>query len=278
MAPLLTGRLFLPELYHFFNTVDSTNRVAARLAQEGALEGTVVVSDHQSHGRGRLGRHWSSPAGKHLYFSVVLRPAIPPNKAPQLTLLASLALAQAVFDAGVEVVEIKWPNDLLLHGRKVAGILTEMRTDPGGVLYVIVGIGVNIHGQSNAFSLELQGKTATLAEFLHSGIQRPVFLASVLAQLTHRYEQFQTDGFCPIRRDWLAFSKICGRRVRINSAGTTSSVDRCNPADSYSYGIAKRLDPEGFLEVLQSDGTLCRVLAGDVMILDEGEVGHVTGN
>ena len=269
MAPLLTGRLFLPELYHFFNTLDSTNRVAAQLAQGGALEGTVVVSDHQSQGRGRLGRHWSSPAGKHLYCSVILRPTIPPNKAAQLTLLASLALAQAVVDAGVEAVEIKWPNDLLLHGRKVAGILTEMRTGPSGILYVVVGIGVNIHGQSNAFPLELQGKIATLAEFLHCGIQRPVFLASVLAQLTHRYEQFQTDGFGQIRQDWLAFSKICGRQVRINVASLSPSVDGSNATDSFFYGIAKRLDTEGFLEVLRSDGTLCRVLAGDVMMLDE---------
>ena len=276
MTPLLTGDLFRPELYNFSSTLDSTNRRAALLAQEGALEGTVVVADQQTQGRGRLGRTWSSPAGLNLYFSVVLRPVIPPSAAAQLTLLASLALAQTVVHAGAESVEIKWPNDLLLDGRKLAGILTEMRTDSYRIQYVIVGIGVNIHGNGDVFPVELRDKAITLAGFLRhkttkaDRIERPWFLANALAQMAYWYARFQQEGFAALRQDWLDFSQICGRQVHVNLASVPSLVGtvgswRKSP-DSF-VGQALSLDADGFLLVQRADSTVTRVLAGDVTIL-----------
>lgn len=274
MAPFLTGALFRPGLYHFFPSLDSTNRYAAWLAQEGALEGTVVVADHQTQGRGRLGRRWSSPVGLNLYFSVVLRPVMAPHEAAQLTLLAGLALAQTVAHAGAESVEIKWPNDLLLSGRKLAGILTEMRTDSHGIQYVIVGIGINIHGNANLFPVELRDKVVTLAEFLRDGVHqpiyRPLFLGSALQQLAYWYERFQREGFGALRQDWLAFSRVCGRQVQVNLTSSPSLDDAVvpwsEPPESF-FGQALSLDADGFLLVQRQNGVVTRVLAGDVTIL-----------
>ncbi len=258
MAPLLTSGLFRSDRYHFFSVLDSTNQQAARLAQEGAEPGTVVVADHQTGGRGRLGRPWSSPKGLHLYCSVVLRPAIPPRDAAQLTLVSGLAVAHTLAGIGVEDVEIKWPNDLLLKGRKVAGILTEMRTDPTRIQYVIVGIGLNVNGTETDFPEELRDKATTLADSLRTTLDRPWLLAKMLAQLDHWYGRFDREGFGPLGQEWLAFSRLLGQPVRVNMA-----------ADHFS-GQALALDTEGCLLVRRANGMLTRVVAGDVTRLGEG--------
>lgn len=257
MTPLLTGSLFRPGLYHFFPSLDSTNRYAATLAQSGAEQGTVVVADHQTQGKGRLNRHWSSPDGVNLYFSVVLRPLLIPSEVPQLTLIAGLALARAVAAVGAECVQIKWPNDLLLNGRKLAGVLTEMRTDTHGIQYVVVGIGLNVNGHSQTMPLELRDKAITLADFLHYKVGRSTLLADSLTQLTHYYHRFQKEGFASLREEWLAFSGICGRQVQINLA-----------SESFS-GRALEMDEQGFLLVETNQGDRRRVVAGDVMILEQ---------
>lgn len=272
MKPLLTGTFFRPELYHFFPSLDSTNSRAALLAQQGAVEGTVVVADHQTRGRGRLGRCWSSPEGVNLYFSVVLRPDIKPDEAAQLTLVASLAMAQAVVDAGAADVEIKWPNDVLLGGRKLAGVLSEMRTGPNGIHYVIVGVGINIHGHEDLFPVELRDRVVALAGFLRRRVERPLFLANALAHLARGYARFQREGFVSLRKEWLAFSRICGRKVYVNAAGLQASVGMQTPEGEHLTefsGMALALDAEGFLLVQRPDGVISRVVAGDVRILSE---------
>lgn len=257
MAPLLTGALFRPDRYHFFPVLDSTNRYAAQLAQAGAEAGTVVVADQQTHGRGRLGRQWSSPPGVSVYCSVVLRPDRPPQEAAQLTLLSGLALARALTDLGIGGVEIKWPNDLLLAGRKVAGILTEARADPQRMQYVIVGMGVNVHGTEAVFPVELRGKATTLASVCSVPLYRPVLLAGVLAQLEFLYGRFCREGFAPLREEWLSFSRLLGRSVQVSLASGRFS------------GRAMALDGDGYLLVQRDDGMLTRVVAGDVVPLGE---------
>ncbi|MEO5348957.1 MAG: biotin--[acetyl-CoA-carboxylase] ligase [Magnetococcus sp. YQC-3] len=257
MAPLLTGRLFCAERYHFFPVLDSTNRHAAQLAQEGAESGTVVVAEQQTQGRGRLGRSWSSPASINLYCSVVLRPDVPPRNAAQLTLLAGLALARALVEAGLREVEIKWPNDLLLGGRKVAGILTEARIDPQRVQYVVVGMGLNVNGTEDDFPPDLRGKAVSLAAVLGAPLNRAGLLAGLLAQLDRLYGQFCREGFSPLRAEWLSFSRLLGRAVQVNLANGSFS------------GRAVALDAEGCLLVQRADGMLSRVVAGDVMPLGE---------
>lgn len=257
MAPLLTGSLFRPDLYHFFPTLDSTNRQAVQWAQAGAAEGTVVVADHQTAGRGRLGRQWSSPAALNLYCSVLLRPNLPPQSAAQLTLLAGLALARTVADMGVTGIEIKWPNDLLLNGRKLAGILTEARADLERVHYVIVGIGINLNGTDETFPVALRGKAVNLADSLRHGVNRPHFLARMLAELDHGYGRFCQAGFGPLREDWLSFSRLLGQPIRVRMANAQFS------------GLALALDEAGCLLVQREDGTLTRVIAGDVLLPGE---------
>ncbi|MBF0449082.1 MAG: biotin--[acetyl-CoA-carboxylase] ligase, partial [Magnetococcales bacterium] len=158
--------LFAQEKIHFFETLDSTNVQAGILARAGALDGTVVVADHQSQGKGRLGRSWDSPSGLNLYFSLILRPNIYPRHAAQLTLLTGLALAEVVQAVGGQTVQIKWPNDLLLGGKKLAGILTEMAVEADRIQFVVVGVGVNLNASVSDLSPELAQIAATLSDFL----------------------------------------------------------------------------------------------------------------
>ncbi|MBF0449017.1 MAG: biotin--[acetyl-CoA-carboxylase] ligase [Magnetococcales bacterium] len=158
--------LFAQEKIHFFETLDSTNIQAGILARAGALDGTVVVADHQSQGKGRLGRSWDSPSGLNLYFSLILRPDIYPRHAAQLTLLTGLALAEVVQAVGGEAVQIKWPNDLLLGGRKLAGILTEMAVEADRIQFVVVGVGVNLNASVSDLSPELAQIATTLSDYL----------------------------------------------------------------------------------------------------------------
>ena len=139
---------------HAFETVDSTNVVAFRLAVEGAEHGELVVAETQTNGRGRRGRRWSSPGHLNLYCSFVLRPELPPQRAPELTLLTAVAVAESLRAAGVPA-DIKWPNDLLVAGRKVAGILTELSADLDRIHFVVVGIGINLNAGREDFPPEL---------------------------------------------------------------------------------------------------------------------------
>ena len=140
-----------------FETIDSTNIRAGQLAREGAPEGTLVVAERQTHGRGRLGRSWVSPARVNLYASFVLRPQLAPADAPQLALAAAVAVARALAPLAPGRVAIKWPNDCLLDGRKVAGILTEMDAEVDRVRAVVLGIGVNLNATTRAFPIALRG-------------------------------------------------------------------------------------------------------------------------
>ncbi len=260
MAPLLTGPLFTAERFFFHEVLDSSNREAARLAGLGAEEGTVVVAEQQTQGRGRLGRPWASPPGVSLYFSVVLKPDIETRHAAQLTLLAGLALAkeisthiQSIDTDKRNSLEIKWPNDLLLKGRKLAGILTEMRAEGNRVRHVVVGIGVNVNGQATMLPPELHESAITLAEYLRKNIKRSSLLAGFLTTLEQTYRVYLTQGFAPIRTAWLTHAQILGRRVRVNLA------------TEIFKGEAVKMDTDGFLLVKRDDGQFSRVVAGDVM-------------
>ena len=262
VAPLLGGDLFQSGRYFFHETLDSTNRELARLADAGAEEGTVVVADHQTGGRGRLGRVWASPKGVNLYFSVLLRPDIEARHAAQLTLLAGLALADGVAaqlraeGGGLEAeLEIKWPNDLLLSGRKLAGVLTEMRTENNRVRHVVVGMGVNVNSRPDDFPAELRGQAVSLSQPLRKSLKRSSLLVGLLAAIEGRYRLFLTDGFAPVRSAWLRHSRVLGSRVRVSLA-----------AESYQ-GRAVAMDADGFLLVERDGGGLVRVLAGDVNLI-----------
>ncbi len=248
--------LFSQEKIHFFSSVDSSNDKAAAMARSTAPDGTVVVADHQSMGRGRLGRVWDSPGGVNLYFSLILKPEIEPRYASQLTLLTGLALAEAIGVTGVAGVQIKWPNDILLTGRKVAGILTEMAVEENRVQHVIVGVGVNVNSSVADLAPELATIAVTIADQLKKKVKRSALMADFLNRFGVWYRRYLDSGFAAIRPVWLEMSGILGQRVRINLA-----------KESFT-GRAVDLDADGFLLVKRDkDGTQARVLAGDVLLL-----------
>jgi len=184
-ACLPGGRLAGPVLA--FSRVDSTQLVARQLAAAGTPEGTLVLADHQAAGRGQRGRTWLAPAGSALLFSLVLRPPLPPSRWPALTIAAATAVAEAVTEATGVAARVKWPNDVLVGERKLAGILAEGVVGPA--CFVVLGIGVNVGQGPDDWPPELRGRAVSLAE-LGVPLGREAVLAALLARLAGRYQAF----------------------------------------------------------------------------------------
>ena len=234
-------------------TTGSTNDDARALAAAGCAAGTMVLADTQTAGRGRRGRAWESPPGENLYLSLVLRPELPPQRAPELTFVAAVAVAETLFDSGVPA-RIKWPNDLEHEGKKVAGILTELQADPDRVTGVILGIGVNLNLEARELPPELR-EIATSAQIIRGErVPRALFTAALLARLEHWYDLHAEEGFEPICARWRDLTSTLDRPVRVKTGGRTFD------------GIAQDVDETGALMVAH-DGGLERVVAGDVEML-----------
>jgi BirA family biotin operon repressor/biotin-[acetyl-CoA-carboxylase] ligase len=233
----------------------STNADASRLAEEGAPEGTVVIADSQKQGKGRLGRIWHSPPGSNLYCSLILRPRILPVAATQLTFLSAVAVARAIESVTPLKPSIKWPNDILLNERKVAGLLNEMSAETERVNYVILGIGVNLNICADQFPEDLRHPATSL--FIEGGrkVSRLQFVRALLLALDELYGAYLRDGFEPVRAEWLNRCDMMGREVSV-SGGSEQFA-----------GTASGLDEGGALLVNRSDGILARVLAGDVRVI-----------
>ncbi|HHV72127.1 MAG TPA: biotin--[acetyl-CoA-carboxylase] ligase [Clostridia bacterium] len=241
----------------YLERVDSTNQKAKELAVQGREEGMVVIAEEQLEGRGSLGRSWSSPKGKGLWFSLILRPPISPLDTPKLTLVAAVALAKAVKRfAGIDL-KIKWPNDLLYGKRKVAGILTELAAEFGQVDYVIVGIGINVNLTDSDYPEELKETAGSLKMITGKTYNRAELLRVILLELERAYFTYLNEGFAPIRSDWCTLAGTLQTRVRI--------TDRNGSFE----GIAEKLDEEGRLLVRLPDNTIRAVLAGEVNLLGE---------
>ena len=238
------------------NETASTNAYAFRLAENGAAEGTVVISDAQTEGKGRLGRVWSSPPGVNLYCSVVLRPSVKPYEAPQLTFLSVVAIARAIEQLTELKPEIKWPNDVLIHGRKVAGLLNEMSAGTDGINFVILGLGVNLNMSTGQFPPDLRcPATSLLIESGHP-VVRVRFVARILNELDMLYAGFLTYGFLHLREEWQQRCNAHGREVVVSNGG--AEVVR---------GMFNGIDGDGALLVQRMDGTIERILSGDVKVL-----------
>jgi BirA family transcriptional regulator, biotin operon repressor / biotin---[acetyl-CoA-carboxylase] ligase len=239
---------------HYFDSIDSTNVMAHRLAANGAADGSVVVAEAQTKGQGRLGRTWSSPPFRNLYLSLILRPAIAATAASQITLVAGLAVAEAVGDWTPRAA-IKWPNDVVIDGRKVAGILAAMDAENERVRFVILGIGVNLNSAAEDFPPDLREKAIGLCTVVGQPIDRVVFATGLLSRLEARYDLFMREGFAALRAMWEARSCLTGRQVRIEDA-TRSYEGRVS-------GIAD----DGALVLRDAAGGDVRVIAGDVTVL-----------
>ncbi len=249
VAPLLNTKELGRTLHHY-DQLDSTNAKAFELAHEGGFHGEVIIAETQTAGRGRRGRAWVSPPGKSLAMSLILRPELPPSRAPELTLVAAVALAETLSDSGVDA-KIKWPNDVLVNGRKAAGILTELSADVERVHFVILGIGVNLNVPRGDFPPELgEIATSVLAE-KQAPVHRALFTAALLGKLERWLEQWADQGFAPVREAWKAASSTLGQEVLVRAEGRELR------------GVAEDIDEAGAL-VLNVAGRRERVLSGDV--------------
>ena len=220
---------------------DSTNRVAMEMAENCAPHGTVVVADAQTAGRGRMGRRWMSPAGKNLYVSLLLRPSVPTVDAPLLALVAGVALADAVEAVGVPA-SLKWPNDLYCEGRKAAGILAEMASDPDGVRHVVIGVGLNVNMEEADFPPDLRGTATSLRICAGRAFRRVDVLARLLDAFGTRYAEFVGGGFASLRDGWDRRDFLRGRRVLLRRHG------------GEGWGTADGLDTVGALRFLPDGG------------------------
>lgn len=250
LSPLLTTH-DIGRSIHYFETLGSTSETAQRLAAEGAFHGEVVVSEEQTEGRGRRGRRWASPPGLNLYFSVILRPELPPRRAPELTLLAAVALARALRDSGVQA-EIKWPNDLEVGKQKIAGILTELTADPDQVQHVILGVGVNLNATAADFPPELRPTATSVLLSRGQKVPRALFAAALWARLEELLDLHAEQGFQPIRQAWKELSSTLGQEVLVKTE------------ERELRGRAEDIDETGALLLRLQGGSLERVLAGDV--------------
>ena len=252
LCPLLNTH-DVGQVLHWFAEVGSTNDVAKQLAEEGAAHGEVVVAERQTAGRGRRGRPWTSPPGRNVAMSIVLRPDLPPSRAPELTLLASVAVCQAIRQAGV-AAGIKWPNDILARGRKLAGILTEMAAEPDQLQWVVLGIGVNVNARPEDFPEEIRDTATSLAIERSEPVPRALFAAATLSAIEEWLDRHAADGFGPVRAAWRGMSDTLGRAVSARGG------------DGEVVGTAEDIDDSGALLIRTEQG-IRRVVAGDVQLL-----------
>lgn len=251
-AGLITRRI--GRAIHLFQDVDSTNDEAAALAGRGEAEGAIVIAEAQQRGRGRLGRQWQSPRGLGLYLSIILRPTIPPHGAPVLTLMGAVAGTEAIERTTGLIAALKWPNDLIVHERKVGGILGEMAADSPYLYHVILGIGINVNQTEADFEGELRRTASSLRVEAGHPVDRTAIVRSFCESLDGWYERFLCDGPLPILEHARRRCLTLGRPVTARSG------------DQEVSGLAVELDGDGRLVIRDARGALHRLLAGDVTL------------
>ncbi|AEV70475.1 biotin--[acetyl-CoA-carboxylase] ligase [Acetivibrio clariflavus] len=243
----------------YFDQIDSTNNYAKRIALEGCEEGTLIVADCQTSGRGRLGRDWNSANKKGIWMSLVLRPDIPFEEVQMLTLAASVAVVQALYEVAEIKAGIKWPNDIIINGKKVCGILVEMNMEIESINFLVLGIGVNVNQQKEDFSEELSDKATSLKMHLEElGIQkilkRTQLIAAILLKFEAIYDKVKCGDFGYIISEWKKHSVTLGREVSIIYK------------DRQYRGIAQDITKDGKLIVKCEDGTVKEVFSGEVSV------------
>lgn len=252
LPDLATRQLGRP--YHAFRRVASTNDVALELARSGAPEGTLVTAETQTRGRGRLGRNWAGTPGKSLALSLVLRPRIPSDEFPLLTLSAAVAVAETLAARGLDP-RIKWPNDVLVDGRKVCGILTEMQAEPDRLSFVVLGIGVNLNQALSDFPEGLRSRAASLLTLTGKPERRAAFLQDLLLNLEEAYERVRRREGSRVLAAWRRWADLSGRQVRVTQVGRSF------------FAQALHVDEKGALWVRNDAGMVERLTAGDVETL-----------
>ena len=244
----------------YYKQLDSTNAEIARLAVQGAEHGTVVAAESQTAGRGRRGRRWESPAGENIYMSILLRPDCVPDKAPMLTLVMAYSVAQVIEELEFAEVQIKWPNDLVLSGKKICGILTEMQLKGSEIDYVVVGVGINVNTRN--FPAELENRATSL--FLESGrkFERESIVENIVDKFEHAYRQFgNVQDLSFLQETYNSMLVNAGKEVRVLEPGKEYTA--------YAQGI----NSKGELMVRTPNGEEKTIYAGEVSV--RGVYGYV---
>lgn len=235
-----------------FDSVESTQNLARAAAEEGAAEGTLFIAEQQVSGRGRMGRQWVSPRGKGIWMSMVLRPTVPIHFAPQLTLLTAVALCRSLKKLTALPIGIKWPNDLLIDGKKISGILLESAAEEERLRYVIAGIGISVNLETEDYAEELLDKATSLAIASGQKWDRVDVIADFLKEWEQLYNLYQEQGFSSIITLWEALSVSLGKKVRL----LTPQGDM--------VGVPIGLDESGAIRIRQEDGTEKSVFSAEM--------------
>jgi BirA family biotin operon repressor/biotin-[acetyl-CoA-carboxylase] ligase len=238
-----------------FESVPSTIDVASAVSREGAIEGTVVVAESQTGGRGRLGRKWSSPPGVGIWTSIVLRPSVPPRDAPKLTLLVAVSVAKVLkeqygLDAG-----IKWPNDVVVRNRKICGALTELVAEQDAVKYIIASFGLNVNQTRSKFPAEVRSIATSMRAETGTKFNRPEVFRNLLRELDEQYQYLKKHGDSHILDQWRERSCTLGKHVKVQLR------------EGLVEGTARDLDDDGSLIVQVGADELRSVAYGDLTIL-----------
>lgn len=243
----------------FFKTLGSTNAVCVELAHKGATEGTVIIADEQTGGRGRLGRTWVSPPAKNLYMSILLTPPISPRDAAILTLMSGVACCIALRKLLLIPVYLKWPNDLIVNEKKMGGILSEISADMDRVSYAVIGIGININLDIEGLPLEVSQIATSIKREIGREFSRTDVAIEVLKEFNKWYNILIKNGKKDILSEWRDCSSTIGKKVKATIG------------DNIYKGIAEDIDQEGLLILKLFDGSLIKIDAGDITMLREGE-------
>ncbi|GIN70082.1 bifunctional ligase/repressor BirA [Bacillus sp. J14TS2] len=235
-------------------TTTSTQEIAHQEAAKGAPEGTLIISEEQTSGRGRMSRVWHSSKQKGIWMSLILRPIVPLEKAPPFTLITAIAVAKAIEDLFELEPEIKWPNDLLLNGKKITGILTELQGEADQVNYLIIGMGINVNQDIQDFPNELQDKVTSL--FIESGkrIKRKIIVQRILKNLEKYYLIYIEKGFAPLKIIWEEYAISIGKVI-------TAQTSR-----EKITGIAEGITNDGVLLIRDENGQVHSIYSADIFI------------
>ncbi|WP_121612031.1 biotin--[acetyl-CoA-carboxylase] ligase [Mesobacillus foraminis] len=245
---------FLGRTIHYEESVGSTQKIAHRLVTDGVSDGTVVVAEEQTSGKGRMDRQWHSPKYSGVWMSVIVKPNLPPPRAPQLTLVAAVAVVQAIEELTGLMPQIKWPNDILVGGKKVTGILTELQADSDRIKAVIIGIGINVNQQHEDFPEELLHTASSLAIESGKPISRASLIQSVLSRLEKLYITYLQNGFHPIKLLWESYAISIGKNIIARTL--TGEIK----------GKALGITEDGVLMIEQEDGAVCQVYSADILL------------
>lgn len=237
---------------YLYDELGSTQDAAQKLAEEGAEEGTLVIAERQLNGKARMGRSWISPFGKGIWMSMVLRPPLPVHSAPQITLLIAVALCRSLRRNTGLTIGIKWPNDLLVNGKKISGILLESSAEDERLRYIVAGVGISVNLEPADYTPEVAAKATSLAIECGRKLDRTALLADFLGEWEQLYELYLTEGFGPVKSLWEALAVVLNRPAVLTTP------------QGIVEGTPIALDDSGAIKVRKKDGTVIDVFSAEM--------------